>query len=58
MMGWLLLLVCFCLGAALTAVFFPFLKKTPFFWGVSFFLGLFWTGTIIFLLKGALTVFF
>lgn len=36
------------LGIILTSLFFPFWKKTPFFWPVAYFLGVFGSGTLIF----------
>lgn len=49
MIGLILLILSFGVGMFLTVKFLPFLKKKPYFWGVSFFLGVFWTGLSIFL---------
>jgi len=57
MLAWLLLAAGFLLGVVLVKVFLPFLKKTPYFWGAVFFVGLWATGTILFALKGQVVLF-
>jgi len=46
--GWLILFLSFLLGIVLTASFFSFFKKEPFFLPVAFFLGIWTSGTTIF----------
>ncbi|PJE70345.1 hypothetical protein COU97_00070 [Candidatus Shapirobacteria bacterium CG10_big_fil_rev_8_21_14_0_10_48_15] len=57
MLAAILLVSVFLLGAILVGEFLPFFKKTPYFFGTAFFVGLWASGTILFALKGNLFVF-